>query len=102
MKPEQPYPQAPPERRDINGKSVAALVLGTVGLCSPVGIIGLFIGYSARKEVNATGQLGRPLATAGIVLGWISAAGFILIILFYIIAGAAIWAGSDGWGDNMN
>jgi uncharacterized membrane protein len=78
-----------------NTKATAALVLGIAGLvicpliCS---VIGLVLGYQARREIdNSNGmQEGRGNAVAGIVLGWVgvglSAAGILFFIVLVIVA----------------
>jgi Domain of unknown function (DUF4190) len=50
-------------------------VLGIVGFACCVGwILALVFGYMARKQIDESygRQTGRGLATAGIVLGWVS------------------------------
>ena len=71
-----------------NGKAIASLVLGIVGLtglpfvCS---ILAVIFGRSARREIATTGEGGEGLATAGVVLGWI---GIILVLLAVLVVGA--------------
>jgi hypothetical protein len=80
--PASPIPQAYPARPTTNGLSVAALVLsitGTVLLCvtwvgGVVGIPGAVLGHKARRQIRASGQAGDRMATAGIIIGWISGA----------------------------
>jgi Domain of unknown function (DUF4190) len=65
-----------------NGKAIASLVLGIVGLTGipfVASIVAIALGYMARSEVQETGQSGGGLATAGIILGWV---GLILVIAF--------------------
>jgi uncharacterized membrane protein len=77
----QPYGPVPGN----NGKAIAALVCGIVGLlcCSPLGIVGLVLGYSAKGEIDRSNgtQRGRGMAVAGIVLGWIAIALLVLEII---------------------
>jgi hypothetical protein len=70
-----------------NGKAIASLVLGIVGIIAcPIvfSIIGLILGYQARNEIAASGgwQTGESLAKAGIILGWV---GLVLYIVFFTI-----------------
>lgn len=68
-----------------NGKAIASLVLGIVGLtglpfvCS---ILAVIFGRGARREIAATGEGGEGLATAGIVLGWI---GIFLVVAAVLV-----------------
>jgi hypothetical protein len=57
-----------------NGFAVAALVVGIIGLCFCFGFLGVIFGSIAKRQIEETGEAGAGMATAGIVLGWISAA----------------------------
>ncbi len=81
-------PQGPPPR--TNSNAIVALVLGIAGLtvCQPLGIVAIFLGRSARKEIaesNGT-QGGDGMALAGFVLGIVSAVVFGLIVLVFGVA----------------
>ena len=59
--------------RSTNGKAVAALILGVIGMTGVLfvaAIVAIVLGKRSRSEIDATGQRGASLATAGIVLGW--------------------------------
>lgn len=76
-----------------NSKATISLVLGIVGIVACgllAGIPAIFLGSSAKKEIDGSGgrEGGRGLATAGQVLGWISVA-FSVLALVAIIALAA-------------
>ena len=90
-----PAPAVP----QTSGKAVGALVSSILGLttCLFVGqIIGLVLGYSARREIRASnGRLtGDGLATAGIVIGWIGLAidlfVVVLLVAWMVAAGAVL------------
>jgi len=76
-----PLPYARPPRPQTNGFAVAALVVGIVGLCFCFGLLGAVFGNIAKQQIRETGEAGDGLATAGIVLGWISVA----FTLFWIV-----------------
>jgi hypothetical protein len=62
--------------------AVAAFVLALVGL--GIGsILAIVLGYQAQRDIDNSGgtQTGRGLATAGIVIGWISLGLWVLIFL---------------------
>lgn len=76
------------------GKATASMVIGIVALASillcGIGLIaapvGLFLGYSARREIaESNGRLGGSgTATAGIVMGWIGTVLLVLGIIAFI------------------
>ncbi|WP_100444159.1 DUF4190 domain-containing protein [Glycomyces xiaoerkulensis] len=70
---------------EINGKAVAAMVCGLIFMTSPLGIMGLAFGKTAQRQIEAGQGIGRPLAKAGRVLGWVSV-GFTIFWALYIIA----------------
>ena len=76
----------PPMVVTNNGKAIASLVLGILGIvsCFLFAIIALILGYQARNEIAASGgwQTGDSLAKAGIILGW---AGLILSIAAMVL-----------------
>lgn len=82
-----PYP--PPRR--TNSNAVTALVVALAGLvaCPLVGVIGVYLGNRARKEIARTGEEGDGMALAGIIVGWIGV-GLTLLI-------GCVFAGVFGW-----
>jgi hypothetical protein len=74
-------------------QAIIAMVLGILGLavCPLIGIAAIVLGNKARKEIDAApGQFtGRGMATAGFVLGIISVAFTVLLLLLVILGGAA-------------
>lgn len=83
--PQQPYYQAP-RPASTSGTAVASFILsllGMLGLLPFIGsVIGLILGYNARREIdNSGGALGgRGLASWGIALGWVA-------IVFLVVGG---------------
>lgn len=77
--PQPPYAVAAP----TNGLAVASLVCGIVWLGGLGSLLALVFGYMARGQIDASGgrEGGRGLAVAGIVLGWVGVAGFLLVVL---------------------
>lgn len=61
--PEVGFP-APPPKAGVNVMAILALILAFV--FAPLGIV---FGVIARKQVRRTGETGKGLATAGVVLG---------------------------------
>lgn len=78
--------QAAATERGTNGKAIASVILGVIGLTGVpfmASIVALILGYMARGEIAETGQEGKGLATAGIILGWVGIAVFVLAVAFF-------------------
>jgi hypothetical protein len=87
-----PAPVPPPP---TNGKAVGAMVCGvlttmTMGL---TGIPAVILGHTARSEIKRTGEGGEGFALAGLILGWLSVAGWAFFLAIMIIAGVASESG---------
>ncbi|MGV9556478.1 DUF1707 and DUF4190 domain-containing protein [Streptomyces sp. NPDC003522] len=79
---------APPP---TNGKAVGSMVCGvlttmTMGL---TGIPAVILGHSARAEIRRTGEGGDGFAMAGLVLGWLSVAGWAVFLAVLFLAAVA-------------
>lgn len=82
------YPRPP----GTSGMAIASLVLGICGFFCVTPFIGLGLGIGALVKINRTGQPGKGLAIAGIIL---SAAWIALLILL-------IATSHFSWGDGTN
>lgn len=86
--------------REMNGLAVASFSVAMVGLCSPLGILGLIMGYVARGQIRERNNSGAGLAKAAIIMGWISIVAFILLVVFGV-AGGIFAAMTEGeWDKN--
>ena len=83
------YPPMYP--RPTNTMAILALVLAFV--FAPAGLV---LGIMARKQIRQTGEQGDGLALAGIIVGSIACAIWILVIVFWIIAFTALSHGNFG------
>ncbi len=79
------YPPPPPDPRPTNTMAILSLVLAFV--MAPAGLV---LGIIARKQIRQTGEQGEGLALAGIIVGSIACAIWLLVIVFWIIALVAI------------
>lgn|SRR5215475_7719014 len=76
-----------------NGLAIASLVLGIAGLvfyvCGVASILALVFGYMARGQIDRdpANQGGRGMAIAGIIMGWIGVAIFVIFWVVIIIVG---------------
>ncbi|MEU6247140.1 DUF4190 domain-containing protein [Glycomyces sp. NPDC047010] len=86
--------------REMNGLAIGAFVLAIVGWCSPLGILGLILGYVAKGQITRRNNSGEGLAKAAIILGWISIAAFLLLIIGAIVGG--VFANWDEWRQDWN
>lgn len=90
-----PYdPYRPAKPFGTNGKAIAALTTSLVGLvfCGVPSIVGLILGIVAMRETRRTGQDGYGLALAGVIVGGLVTAGFVLYVLFVIGIAASGWS----------
>jgi len=72
------YPMLPP-RRPVNGLAVASLICAFIpGIPSAVAVI---TGLAARRQIRETGERGLGMATAGVALGGLSVAFFLIYLL---------------------
>ena len=86
MPPPPPSFDAPTRVVGTNGKAIASLVLGIVGMLFfgiILGPLAIVFSVLAKKEIDRTGQGGRGMATAGLVLGIIAVVSFFLFLGFY-------------------
>ena len=70
-------------RRPANGLAIASLVLGL--MCLPtagtLAVPAVVCGHLARTQIRRTGEEGDGMATAGLVIGWLSIAGWAMFLL---------------------
>ncbi|MBM9436647.1 DUF1707 and DUF4190 domain-containing protein [Streptomyces bryophytorum] len=85
-----PYmPMPMPAVPETNGQAIGSLVCG---ICAPFtgglsAIPAVVLGHMARNRIRYTGQQGEGMAVAGLVLGYLTLAGFAaLIVLFALFA----------------
>ncbi|WP_037782707.1 MULTISPECIES: DUF1707 and DUF4190 domain-containing protein [Streptomyces] len=87
-----PVPQTfLPVRRQTNAKAIGAAVCGL--LCLPTmgltGIPAVILGHASRNEMERTGEGGDGLALTGLVLGWLSTAGWALVLTLLLAVSIA-------------
>jgi len=78
---QQPYPQAGYPVPPTNTMAILALVFAFV--FAPLGIV---FGIIGRRQIDRTGEGGRGLATAGLVVGIVFTAIVVLYIVLVIVA----------------
>ena len=76
------YPPAPP----TNGLAIAALVCGVGGFVIGLSFIPAIIcGHLARRQIRQTGEQGAGMALAGLILGYVGTALFIVLIAVFVL-----------------
>ncbi len=78
-----------------NRLAIASLVCSVVGLlCGIIGpVVGIVLGVIALNQIKQTGQAGRGLALAGIILGAVLLAlGVISLILYFGMSGTSSYS----------
>jgi hypothetical protein len=77
------YQAVQPRPPATNGMAVASLVCGLMQVFS-LGITAIpavILGHLARGQIRRSGERGDGMATAGLVLGWLGIAFFVLIVV---------------------
>ncbi|WP_240797563.1 DUF1707 and DUF4190 domain-containing protein [Streptomyces sp. F001] len=83
-----PVPTARTNVKAVGSAICGALCLVTVGL---TGIPAVILGHSARAEIRRTGEGGDWLALTGLVFGWLSTAGWALVLAVVLAVTIAAW-----------
>ncbi|MFH0831030.1 MAG: DUF4190 domain-containing protein [Parcubacteria group bacterium] len=78
--------ETPQKSTGTNGLAIAAFVLSLVGL----GIIGLILGIVALSQIKKTGEGGKGLAIAGIIIGALSVVAGIIVIIWFVWFASAV------------
>ena len=70
--------------QQTNPPATASMICGMAALVlAPLAILAVVFGHIARRQVNRTGEGGRGMATAGLILGYlILVAGIALTVTF--------------------
>ena len=71
-------------RRPTNTMAILALVMAFV--FAPAGLV---LGIIARKQIGQSGEEGDGMALAGIIVGGLVSAMFVLMIIFMVVAFSA-------------
>ncbi|AXA96001.1 DUF4190 domain-containing protein [Microbacterium sp. PM5] len=89
-----PYYGAPAVKTNVLAViSMIASILGFVWILPLIGSVGgAIMGHISLNQIKRTGEGGRAMALAGVIVGWVGTAISLLIIgffVFFIILGAA-------------
>ncbi len=86
-----PSPPAGPS--GTNSLAVAALAcsIGQLWFLILAGIPAIVLGHMARRQIRRTGEKGNGLALAGLILGYIGSAAFLLVVGVLIVGVFAVY-----------
>ncbi|WP_460073508.1 DUF1707 and DUF4190 domain-containing protein [Streptomyces sp. YKOK-I1] len=78
-------PAPPPP---TNGKAVGSMVCGVLTTMSMglTGIPAVILGHKARAEMRRSGEGGEGFALAGLILGYLSVAGWAFFVMIFMMA----------------
>ncbi|GIH74102.1 DUF4190 domain-containing protein [Planobispora longispora] len=76
---------APPPRPN-NGMAIATLVMGIAGLfvCGITSLVGIVLGHVSLGQIKKTGEEGRGMAIAGLVLSYFGVACWVIVLLIWL------------------
>jgi hypothetical protein len=81
------YGYAAAQPRATNGMAVASLVLSCLSFaCGITWILGIVFGHVALVQINRSGEDGRGLAIAGLVIGYLFLLGIVAFIAIFVLA----------------
>ncbi len=77
------------QQRGTNGMAIGALVSAIAGalLCGVLSIVGAILGHVALNQIKQTGEEGRGMALAAVIIGWAVFALAVLAIVVLVIIG---------------
>lgn len=84
-----------PAQARTNVLGIITLVLGMLGF----GLVPVITGHIALNQIKRTGEDGRGLTLAGLILGYVTLAGWLLVAFFWVaVAGLAVIGAAAGSG----
>lgn len=83
------YAYAPGAQVGTNGLAIASMVLGILWLWWVGSVLAVVFGHISLGQIKRTGQSGRGMAVAGLVLGYLGVAVFVLVLLLVVLGSEA-------------
>lgn len=87
----QPYPGYP-RTPSTNGMAIASLITSLAAIAVTGGLlsfVGAILGHVAMSQIKRTGEEGRGMALAGIIIGWTVTALWVLLIGVIVLVAVA-------------
>lgn len=93
------YGYAMPQAQRTNGMAIASLVCSLLTLaCGITWILGIIFGHVALNQIKRTGEAGRGMAVAGLVIGYLCLAAFVgFLVLIAVVASEGDSSGDFGF-----
>ena len=91
------YYSSAPVSPPTNGMATASLVCGLIGFvaCGLTSVLAIIFGHIAHSQIRRTGEGGHGMAVAGLILGYLVTAGWVIFWTLYIL-GLAMFAAETG------
>ncbi|MFI0410800.1 MmpS family transport accessory protein [Actinomadura sp. 3N508] len=83
-------PGGQPRPDGTNTLAIASLVLGITWLCWIGSILAVVLGHVSLSQIKRTGQSGRGMAIAGLILGYIGILAGAIVVVFFVALGNEI------------
>lgn len=91
------YYGSAPVSAPTNGMATASMVCGLIGFvtCGLTSLLAIIFGHIAQSQIKRTGEGGHGMAIAGLILGYLVTAGWIVFWFLYFL-GLAMFAAEAG------
>ncbi len=76
---------AVPQNTKTNGIAIAALITSFF-----VSVLGIILGFVALSQIKTSGEQGRGLALAGIIIGFVSVGITLLVLIISAVVAASV------------
>jgi len=100
--PAAPYGYAGYAPRRTNGLAIASMILSIIGFLWILPLVGslagAIMGHISLGQIKRTGEGGRGMALAGIIVGWAGLALLVLGVLFFVFVFAVSSQNRYGYG----
>lgn len=85
---------APPTGAKTNTLAIVSLVASLIGLVSGIGfLVGIICGHIAIGQIKKTGEQGRGMALAGLIIGYVGIVLSIILTILFFAVFASLWQG---------
>lgn len=86
------YGQTAPAGAKTNTLAIISLVASLLGLATGIGfLVGIICGHIALGQIKKTGEQGRGLAVAGLIIGYIGIVLAIIGTILFFAVFASLW-----------
>lgn len=95
------YPP-PPNPNPTNGMAIGSLICSIAGLltCAATSVVGVVLGIIALNQIKRTGEEGRGMALAGVIIGGVVTALVVIAVIVYFVF--IVWLVNESSYDYSN